>query len=67
MTITTTATTLRTLITLWPDLHAALGDRPIHGAYGLGLRGYLTTLEEHDADQAALRPRPRRVPPLAGA
>lgn len=53
MTITTTATTLRTLITTWPDLHAALGDRPIHGAYGLGLRGYLTTLEELDTDQAA--------------
>lgn len=53
MTITTTATTLRTLITLWPDLHAALGDRPIHGAYGLGLRGYLAAIEQHDPVEAA--------------
>lgn len=48
----TTATTLRTLITLWPDLHAALGDRPIHGAYGLGLRGYLAAIAQLDDEQA---------------
>ena len=54
--MTTTATTLRTLITTWPDLHAALGDRPVHGAFGLGLRGYLTALNDHDiAEAAALR------------
>jgi len=51
--MTTTATTLRTLITLWPDLRAALGDRPIHGAFGLGLRGYLAALDQHDATEAA--------------
>ncbi|MFD6968353.1 hypothetical protein [Streptomyces sp. NPDC059949] len=51
-----TATTLRRLITLWPDLHAALGDRPIHGAFGLGLRGYLAAIDHHDpAEAAALR------------
>ncbi|MER5726922.1 DUF3883 domain-containing protein [Streptomyces sp. NPDC002138] len=32
--MTNTATTLRTLIATWPDLQAALGDRPIHGAQG---------------------------------
>ncbi|WP_327169531.1 hypothetical protein [Streptomyces subrutilus] len=51
--MTNTATTLRTLITTWPDLRDALGDRPIHGAYGLGLRGYLATLDQHDAEQTA--------------
>ncbi|MFG2976270.1 hypothetical protein ACGFYY_25220 [Streptomyces sp. NPDC048331] len=51
-----TNTTLRTLITLWPDLHTALGDRPIHGAYGLGLRAYLAAIDHHDpAEAAALR------------
>jgi hypothetical protein len=51
--MTTTATTLRTLITTWPDLHAALGDRPTIGAFGLGLRGYLNALDEADAEQTA--------------
>ncbi|MFJ1865517.1 hypothetical protein ACIOD1_12880 [Streptomyces sp. NPDC088097] len=51
-----TATTLRTLITTWPDLRNALGDRPTIGAFGLGLRGYLAALDEHDiAEAAALR------------
>ena len=49
----TTATTLRTIARTWPDLHAALGDRPIHGAFGLGLRGYLAALEQYDATEAA--------------
>ena len=49
----TTANTLRTIARTWPDLHAALGDRPIHGAFGLGLRGYLQTLEQYDAAEAA--------------
>lgn len=48
---TTTATTLRTLIHTWPDLQDALGDRPAIGAFGLGLRGYLNTLDQHDAEQ----------------
>ncbi|MFI8360740.1 hypothetical protein ACIGD1_11330 [Streptomyces sp. NPDC085612] len=51
-----TSTTLRRLINLWPDLHNALGDRPIHGAFGLGLRGYLAAIDHHDpAEAAALR------------
>lgn len=66
MTITTTATTLRTLITLWPDLHAALGDRPIHGAYGLGLRGYLAAIEQHDPTEAAALRAEERNPAQLG-
>ncbi|MFI8278546.1 hypothetical protein ACIGBH_27470 [Streptomyces sp. NPDC085929] len=50
---TTAAQHLRTIATNWPDLRTALGDRPIHGAFGLGLRGYLATLDQHDAEQAA--------------
>ncbi|WKD36530.1 hypothetical protein [Streptomyces xanthophaeus] len=61
-----TATTLRTLITLWPDLHAALGDRPIHGAYGLGLRGYLAAIEAHDPTEAAALRSEERDPAQLG-
>lgn len=64
--MTTTATTLRTLITLWPDLHAALGDRPIHGAYGLGLRGYLAAIEAHDPIEAAALRSEERDPAQLG-
>lgn len=66
MTITTTATTLRALITLWPDLHAALGDRPIHGAYGLGLRGYLAAIEHHDPVEASALRAEERDPAQLG-
>lgn len=64
--MTTTATTLRSLITLWPDLHAALGDRPIHGAYGLGLRGYLAAIEQHDPTEAAALRADERDPAQLG-
>ncbi|MCX5587576.1 hypothetical protein [Streptomyces erythrochromogenes] len=62
----TTATTLRTLIATWPDLHAALGDRPIHGAYGLGLRGYLAAIEHHDPTEAAALRAEERDPAQLG-
>jgi hypothetical protein len=65
--MTNTATTLRTLINLWPDLRAALGDRPIHGAFGLGLRGYLATLDQHDAVEAAALRAQERDPAQLGA
>jgi hypothetical protein len=56
MTITTTATTLRTIVTLWPDLTAALETPTAGVGFGLGLRSYLQVLDEHDAaEQAALR------------
>ncbi|MER5482952.1 hypothetical protein ABT024_07010 [Streptomyces sp. NPDC002812] len=64
--MTNTATTLRTLITTWPDLHAALGDRPIHGAYGLGLRGYLAAIEHHDPTEAAALRADERDPAQLG-
>lgn len=64
--MTTTATTLRPLITLWPDLHAALGDRPIHGAYGLGLRGYLAAIDHHDPVEAAAPRSEERDPAQLG-
>ncbi|MEU4947696.1 hypothetical protein [Streptomyces lavendulae] len=65
--MTTTATTLRTLITLWPELRNALGDRPIHGAFGLGLRGYLASLDQHDATEAAALRAQERNPAQLGA
>ncbi|MGP3684128.1 hypothetical protein ACTVZO_05340 [Streptomyces sp. IBSNAI002] len=65
--MTTTATTLRSLITLWPDLHAALGDRPIHGAFGLGLRGYLAAIDHHDPAEAAALRSEERDPAQLGA
>lgn len=49
----TTATHLRTIATTWTDLQQALGAPATIGAFGLGLRGYLTALEEHDATEAA--------------
>lgn len=51
-----TAVTLRTIVTLWPDLTAAL-ETPATGAgFGLGLRGYLQALDAHEAaEQQALR------------
>ncbi|MEU4256294.1 hypothetical protein AB0B42_00560 [Streptomyces fradiae] len=55
-TTTTTAHHLRTIALHWTDLHQALGDRPIHGAFGRGLRDYLRTLEQYDREEvAALR------------
>lgn len=53
---TATAATLRTIVTLWPSLTEAL-ETPTAGAgFGLGLRGYLQALDQHEAaEQAALR------------
>ncbi|MFE9845807.1 hypothetical protein [Streptomyces goshikiensis] len=53
---TTTAVTLRTIVSLWPTLADAL-EVPTAGAgFGLGLRGYLQALDAHDAaEQQALR------------
>ncbi|MFJ9644995.1 hypothetical protein [Streptomyces sp. NPDC101206] len=56
MTTPTTAQTLRTIVTRWPDLRAALETPTTGPGFGLGLRGYLQALDAHDAaEQAALR------------
>ncbi|WP_309029082.1 hypothetical protein [Streptomyces alfalfae] len=49
--MTTTATHLRTIALHWKDLHEAAGQPVQHGAFGLGLCGYLARLDELDADQ----------------
>lgn len=49
--MTTTATHLRTIALHWKDLHEAAGQPAQHGAFGLGLRGYLARLDELDAEQ----------------
>lgn len=52
MTNTSPATTdLRLIATTWTDLHDALGAPNIVGGFGAGLRGYLTTLEQLDAEE----------------
>ncbi|KMS78682.1 hypothetical protein ACZ91_63350 [Streptomyces regensis] len=51
--MTTTATHLRAIVQLWPDLYDALGAPPILGAFGQGLRGYLRALEDADREEAA--------------
>ncbi|MFF9197318.1 hypothetical protein ACF09L_19130 [Streptomyces sp. NPDC014779] len=52
----TTATQLQTIARLWPDLTEALGQPATVASFGLGLRGYLAALEQHDiAEAAALR------------
>lgn len=48
-----TATTLRRIATLWPDLHNALGDRAQHAWPPPSLRGYLNALEQYDPTEAA--------------
>lgn len=48
----TTAQQLQTIARLWPDLHEALGTTTAGPGFGLGLRGYLAALEQHDAEQA---------------
>jgi hypothetical protein len=54
--MTTTATQLQTIATLWPALDDALGTPATVAAFGLGLRGYLAALEQHDiAEATALR------------
>ncbi|MET9957459.1 hypothetical protein ABZ135_38730 [Streptomyces sp. NPDC006339] len=54
--MTTTATALHRIATLWPDLHDALGQPATITGFGLGLRGYLQALEQYDiAEAAALR------------
>jgi hypothetical protein len=49
--MTTTATHLRTIALHWADLHEAVGAPTQHGAFGLGLRGYLAALDQLDAEQ----------------
>ena len=49
----TTATTLRAIARLWPDLHDALGTPATVAGFGLGLRGYLAALDQYDATEAA--------------
>ncbi|HET6356066.1 hypothetical protein [Streptomyces sp.] len=51
--MTTTARHLRTIALTWTDLRDALGAPAQLGAFGLGLRGYLATLDEYDAEEAA--------------
>jgi hypothetical protein len=48
-----TATHLRSIVLNWPHLADALGTPVQHGAFGLGLRGYLAALNEFDAAEAA--------------
>ncbi|MFE0132423.1 hypothetical protein ACFWY6_12750 [Streptomyces sp. NPDC059037] len=50
--MTTTATNLRSIALHWADLHEAVGAPAQHGAFGLGLRGYLAALDQLDAEQA---------------
>ncbi|MFE5514482.1 hypothetical protein ACFQ9J_28505 [Streptomyces sp. NPDC056529] len=53
---TTTAHQLQQIARHWPDLTDALEVPTAGTGFGLGLRGYLNTLEQHDAaEQAALR------------
>ncbi|MBW5420304.1 hypothetical protein GKQ77_01795 [Streptomyces sp. BG9H] len=49
--MTTTATHLRTIALHWQDLREAVGAPAQHGAFGLGLRGYLAALDQTDADR----------------
>lgn len=49
----TTSQHLRTIATSWTDLRDALGTPAQLGAFGLGLRGYLTALEQFDLEEAA--------------
>ncbi|MGW1546632.1 hypothetical protein [Streptomyces sp. NPDC002346] len=49
----TAAAHLRTIATTWTDLADALGAPPTIGAFGIGLRGYLAALEQHDPSEAA--------------
>ncbi|MFF7851897.1 hypothetical protein ACFZDF_30560 [Streptomyces sp. NPDC007910] len=53
MNTTTASTPLRQLITLWPDLTDALGDRTQHAWPPPQLRDYLSGLDRHDASEAA--------------
>ncbi|MHA4776043.1 hypothetical protein L1085_016225 [Streptomyces sp. MSC1_001] len=49
---TTAAAQLQQVARLWPDLTDALGTPTTGPGFGLGLRGYLATLDQHDAEQA---------------
>jgi hypothetical protein len=51
--VTTAARDLRTIATTWTDLTDALGTPAQLGAFGIGLRGYLAALGQHDPDEAA--------------
>jgi hypothetical protein len=54
--VTTAATHLRTIALTWADVQDALGTPAQIGAFGLGLRGYLSALEQYDPNEAvALR------------
>lgn len=46
--MTTTATHLRTIALHWTDLHEAAGQPAIHHGFGIGLKGHLAALAEHD-------------------
>ncbi|MCX5201073.1 hypothetical protein OG897_06300 [Streptomyces sp. NBC_00237] len=62
----TTSQHLRTIATLWPDLRDALGAPPTATWPPSGLRAYLTSLDEHDADEAALLRADERSPEQIG-
>ncbi|NUK22047.1 hypothetical protein [Streptomyces lunaelactis] len=49
----TTSQHLRTIATTWTDLRDALGTPTTIGGLGHGLRGYLTRLDQYDAEEAA--------------
>jgi hypothetical protein len=52
--MTTTATHLRTIAIHWTDLHNAVGQPTIIGAFGRGLRGYLAALDDAEQQEARL-------------
>lgn len=62
-----TATTLRRIATLWPDLHEALGAPVAPSWPPAGLRHYLAALEQADATEAAALRALERSPDQIGA
>ncbi|HEX6518311.1 MAG TPA: hypothetical protein VF049_22310 [Nocardioidaceae bacterium] len=65
--MTTAAAQLRAIATLWPDLTDALATPNTGPGYGLGIRAYLTTTEQHDITNAAALRALERSPDQLGA
>ncbi|MFE5895853.1 hypothetical protein ACFQ67_00230 [Streptomyces sp. NPDC056488] len=67
---TTTAHQLQQIARHWPDLNDALGTPATINGFGLGLRGYLVTLnqlDQFDAEEAAILRALERDPDQLGA
>ncbi|WP_282695475.1 hypothetical protein [Streptomyces sp. CC208A] len=62
----TTATQLRTIARLWPDLHDALGTPNTGPGFGLGLRNYLAAVDQPDVAEAAVLRMLERSPDQLG-